>query len=108
LADAYDLIAFPGHEEYVSNRVYDLIRGYRNRGGNLMFLSANNFFWKVVRRGETITRIATYRDLGKPEAALVGVQYRAHQNKFGCYRITNARAVPWLFAGVPLGNGSRL
>jgi hypothetical protein len=108
LAAAYDLIVFPGHEEYVSNRVYDLIRGYRNRGGNLMFLSANNFFWRVVRRGDTITRIALFRDLGKPEAGLVGVQYRAHRNKLGCYRITNTRAVPWLFAGTRLGENSRL
>ena len=108
LARDYDLIVFPGHEEYVTGHVYDLIRSYRNRGGNLMFLSADNFYWRVVRRGETITRTASFRSLGKPEAALVGVQYRAHENKLGCYTIVHAGAVPWLFAGTSLHNGSRL
>ncbi len=56
LARAYDLVVFPGHEEYVTNHVYNLIRGYRNLGGNLMFLSADNFYWRVVRRGETLTQ----------------------------------------------------
>ena len=56
LADAYDLIVFPGHHEYVTTREYDLVEGYRNLGGNLMFLSANNFFWQVVRRGQFVTK----------------------------------------------------
>ncbi len=38
LRAAYDLIVFPGHTEYVTSRLYDLIEGYRNAGGNLMFL----------------------------------------------------------------------
>ena len=28
---------------------YDLVEGFRDLGGNLMFLSANNFFWRVDR-----------------------------------------------------------
>ncbi len=39
LADAYDLIVFPGHEEYVTTRQYDAIEAYRDAGGNLMFLT---------------------------------------------------------------------
>ena len=73
-----------------------------------MFLSADNFYWKVVRRGDTITRVAPFRSLGQPEAGLVGVQYRAHENKLGCYTIVHAGAVPWLFAGTSLHNGSKL
>ena len=47
LEQAYDLMVFPGHHEYVTKREYDLVgEGYRNLGGgNLAFLSANNFFW---------------------------------------------------------------
>ena len=44
LARAYDLIVFPGHHEYVTRGEYDAVEGFRNRGGNLIFLSANNFF----------------------------------------------------------------
>ena len=44
---AYDLIVFPGHHEYVTEREYDAVERFRDLGGNLAFLSANNFFWRV-------------------------------------------------------------
>ena len=50
LAVAYDLIVFPGHHEYVTPHEYDVVERYRDLGGNLAFLSANNFFWQVVKR----------------------------------------------------------
>ena len=28
---------------------YDAVKQYRDLGGNLVFLSANNFFWKIDR-----------------------------------------------------------
>ena len=108
LARAYDLIVFPGHHEYVTVREYDAIEGYRNLGGNLMFLSANDFFWRVVRRGSTITRIERWRDLGRPEAALIGAQYRGNdrgQHK-GSWIARDAASASWLFAGTGLATGS--
>jgi hypothetical protein len=108
LARAYDLIVFPGHHEYVTTREYDTVEGYRNLGGNLMFLSANNFFWRVVRRGNTITRIERWRDLGRPEAAVIGDQYRGNdrgQHK-GSWIVRDAAAAGWLFAGTGLTTGS--
>ena len=75
LALLYDLIVFPGHEEYVTTHAYDVIERYRDLGGNLMFLSANNFFYRVDRRGSRLYRTGRWRDLGRPESALVGVQY---------------------------------
>ena len=47
----YRLIVFAGHEEYVTSHVYDLIESYRNLGGNLAFLSADNFFYRVSVSG---------------------------------------------------------
>ena len=47
LARLYDLIIFSGHEEYVTTHIYDLIQRYRDLGGNLAFLSADNFFRRV-------------------------------------------------------------
>ena len=54
----YDLIVFPGHHEYVTTAEYDVVERYRDLGGNLAFLSANNFFWRVDRHGDRLTRIA--------------------------------------------------
>jgi N,N-dimethylformamidase len=107
LRRAYDLIIFPGHHEYVTAREYGLITAYRNLGGNLMFLSANNFFWRVERRGDVLHQIAMWRDLGRPEAALVGVQYVAYGSHLrGPYVVRDMRRTPWLFRGTGLRRGS--
>ena len=109
LADAYDLIVFPGHHEYVTTREYDLIEGYRNLGGNLMFLSANNFFWQVVKRGQFVTKTKLWRDLGRPEAALIGVQYRANgKAPRQPWIVRRSPAATWIFAGTGLRTGSAL
>jgi hypothetical protein len=109
LAAAYDLIVFPGHHEYVTAHEYNLIRGYRNAGGNLMFLFANDFFWRIIRNGNTITRTSRWRDVGRPEAALLGAQYRANDRgqRKNPWIVRETTATPWLFNGTGLRRGSR-
>ena len=80
LAKDYDLIVFEGHEEYVATHEYDDIERFRNLGGNLMFLSANNFFWKVKEEGRVLRKVGQWRVAGRPEARLIGVQYRANDD----------------------------
>ena len=108
LARRYALLIFPGHHEYVTAREYDAAESFRDHGGNLMFLSANNFYWRVDLHGGRIERIRHWRELGRPEAALVGVQYV--DNDFGEHRapwiVRNTAAVPWLFSGL-LKRGDR-
>jgi hypothetical protein len=101
---------FPGHEEYVTEHIYDLVTGYRDRGGNLLFLSANNFFARVDRHDGRLTRVGRWRDLGRPEAALVGIQYVDwYQERYpnAPYVVTGVARAPWLFRGTQLRNGSR-
>ena len=108
LRRAYDLVVFPGHEEYVSSHAYDVVQRYRDLGGSLMFLSANNFFWKITRAGQTIRRVRMWRRLGRPEAGLVGVQWAA--SNYGTsqapYVVQGAATTPWAFSGTGLRNGS--
>jgi N,N-dimethylformamidase beta subunit-like, C-terminal len=107
LARAYDLIVFPGHHEYVTKREYDLVEGYRDLGGNLVFLSANNFFWRVERKDDLIVKSKRWRDLGRPEARLIGVQYVGHQRSpRGSWVVRRTPASRWMFAGTDLGIGS--
>jgi hypothetical protein len=109
LARAYELLVFAGHHEYVTTREYDLVEGYRDRGGNLMFLSANNFFWHVDRRGDVLVRTRRWRDLGRPEAALVGVQYVGWgRDPRRPWIVRRAPAASWMFRGTGLGTGSSL
>jgi len=106
LAHVYDLIVFPGHEEYTTAHEYNVVQRYRNLGGNLMFLSANNFFWKVVFKGQVMRRVGEWRNLGRPEASVVGVQYVA--SNYGIHQgayIANTTGAPWVFAGTGLANG---
>jgi hypothetical protein len=108
LRQYYDLLVFPGHTEYVTKRVYDLTQVFRDLGGNLMFLSANNFFRKVERQGHSLRLVDEWRDLGRPEAALLGNQYLASDRgqRRAPFTVIGAESAPWAFAGTGLGNGS--
>jgi len=114
LRKAYQLLIFEGHHEYVTQHEYDAVQSYRDLGGNLMFLSANNFFWKITIDRGVMTRVAKWRDLGRPEAALIGVEY--YHNDMGEHRgpwiVRPAAArLPWLLnetgleVGAAFGSG---
>src|SRR4029079_5418410 len=76
LRKLYDLVVFPGHTEYGTTPAYDVVERDYAPGGRLILLSANNFFWKVEREGQSIRRIAQWRTLGRPEGRIVRVQHR--------------------------------
>jgi hypothetical protein len=108
---AYTAIIFSGHHEYVTSHEYDVVTQYRNLGGNLAFLAANNFFWKITIRNHVMTRVAQWRDLGRPEAALIGVQYRANDRggHHGPWIVqAGAATTPWLFAGLNVEPGAAI
>ncbi len=106
----YRLVVFSGHEEYATAHVYDLLAQFRDAGGNLAFLSADNLFYRVEVSGDRMLGRTRWRDLGRPEAALVGAEYAGwNERVFGNepYRVVDAAAAPWLFAGTGLHDGSR-
>jgi len=107
LARRYDLVTFPGHEEYVTRHEYDVIERYRNVGGNIAFLAANNLYRRVDRVGVTLVRRATWRSLGRPESAVVGVQYVGsdHGQHQAGYTVTGTAVAPWAFDGTGLADG---
>jgi hypothetical protein len=106
LRRAYDLLVFPGHEEYVTARAYDVVRTFRDRGGRLLFLAAKNFLWKVRREGQSLRRVGFWRLLKRPEAALVGAQWVGISSRQGRFVVQGAAVAPWAFAGTGLANGS--
>ena len=110
LADAYTLMIFPGHHEYLTTHEFDVMTQYRDLGGNMMFLAANDFFWKIDLHGTVMTKIAQFRHLGKPEAALIGVGYRGNDRggHRGPWIVQRTEAAPWLFAGTGLADGDAL
>jgi N,N-dimethylformamidase beta subunit-like protein len=108
LRRSYQLLIFEGHHEYVTTHEYDAVERFRDLGGNLIFLSANNFFWKITIKDNVMTRVAKWRDLGRPEAALIGVEY--YHNDMGKHRgpwVVRGAAIklPWLLNGTGLEVG---
>src|SRR6478672_8071760 len=97
----------PGHEEYVTRHVYDVIERYRNDGGNLAFLAANNLYRRVDRVGQKLVRRGLWRKLSRPESGIVGVQYVGsdHGQRQAGYTVTGAVSAPWAFAGTGLSDG---
>jgi hypothetical protein len=106
----YDLILFSGHEEYVTTRTFDNVERFQKLGGNLIFLSANNFFYKIEKQGEHVMHGRwRWRDVGRPEARMIGSQYLNWYQ--GIYKnkpltVTGAEHAPWLFEGTGFENGS--
>ncbi len=108
LARAYDLIIFEGHHEYVTTHEYDVVTDFRDRGGNLMFLAANDFFCRIDIRGDVMHRVGPWREAGRPEASLIGVQYIGwNQMKYSPkpYILQAPESATWVFEGTELHNG---
>jgi hypothetical protein len=105
----YRMVVFESHSEYVTGHIFDIVQQYRDLGGRLAFLSANDFFREVTVSGNSMTLVGRFRDLGRPEAALIGAQYldwyrNLYRNQ--PYQVVGANRVPWLFSGTSLKNGS--
>jgi hypothetical protein len=109
LRHAYQLLIFEGHHEYVTSHEYDIVTKYRDLGGNLMFMCANNFFRRVNVHAGVMTLVGQWQDLGRQSASLIGVEY--YKNDNGKHRSPwivqkTATRVPWLLAGTNLSVGS--
>ena len=95
-------VVFPGHEEYVTQRALDVVERYRALGGNLLFLSANNFFCRVrPARGGASCSEQLWRELGPPgvvarRRAVRRLRLRAAP---GAVRGHGRRARAWVFDG---------
>ncbi len=105
---AYDLVVFPGHTEYATEALFDLVQRYRDLGGSLMFLSANNFFRRVDRSGRTARLVDEWRNLGRPESEVLGAQYIAGDRgqRQAPFVVIGGDVAPWAFEGTGFGNGS--
>ena len=106
LPQDYDLIVVPTHLEYVTQAEYDALQHYRDAGGDLIFLASNDLYWRIDIDGTTMHRIDQWRDLQRPESALVGAQYVGSKtNDTAVNTVGDAPADAWAFAGIGLKAG---
>ena len=110
LRRAYDLVVFPGHEEYVSEHVYDVVQRYRDLGGRPDVPLREQLLLEGAARGVSCSGACRCgAALGRPEAALVGAQWVGRATTARCrapYVVQGAGSTPWAFAGTGLRNGS--
>ena len=75
-----------GHDEYWSGPYRSALIAARDAGTDLAFLGANAGYWRVTLKGDEVycakdaaiqPRNIRWRDLGKPESAVVGALYDA-------------------------------
>jgi hypothetical protein len=109
----YAAIVFPGHSEYYEPATYDLLKRYRDGGGNLLFLQANPFYRQVrIDRARNAVVMTDYdaRE-GRSDFALAGVGYDGccfPRDRAAPYVAASGRdydRVRWLFRGTGIGPG---
>ena len=111
----YSAIVFPGHTEYYEPATYDLLKRYRDGGGNLVFLQANPFYRQVRLDRERNAMVLTDYDAreGRSDFALAGVGYDGccfPKSRAAPYTAATGRdyeRVRWLFRGTGIGPGQR-
>jgi hypothetical protein len=123
-------VAFPGHSEYWTTRMYDAVEAGRNHGVNIAFLGADPVYWQtrllpsplgprrrmVIYRHEELDADAAddptqatvrWREtpVDRDEAELVGTTY-AVSGVNSSFQVTDAPE--WMLAGTGLTQGSAL
>ena len=98
----YQVILTGGHPEYYTKRMWDAVYDFTHRGGRLMYLGGNGFFWRCayhtelpgvleVRRNENGTR--TWE--GRP-----GEFYHSFTGEFGGVWRSQGNTAPQAITGV--------
>ena len=109
----YAAIVFPGHSEYYEPATYDLLKRYRDEGGNLVFLQANPFYRQVRVDPERNAVVMTDYDAreGRSDFALTGVGYdgccfpKVRAEPYVAATGKDYDRVRWLFRGTGIGPG---
>jgi hypothetical protein len=109
----YSAVVFPGHSEYYEPATYDLLKRYRDGGGNLVFLQANPFYRQVridARQNAVVMTDFDARE-GRSDFALAGIGYDGccfPKQRGAPYVAASGRdydRVRWLFRGTGIGPG---
>ena len=109
----YKAIVFPGHNEYYEPATYDLLKRYRDGGGNLVFLQANPFYRQVRLDPASNAMVLTDYDAreGRSDFALTGVGYdgccfpKSRAQPYVAAIGKDYARVRWLFRGTGIGPG---
>ena len=97
----YKVVLNPTHPEYHSTETMDALAGYVERGGRLMYLGGNGFYWRVAAHPELPGVLEVRRAEGgiRAWAAEPGEYYMSFDGQYGGLWRRNGRP-PQKLAGV--------
>ncbi|MEP9387274.1 N,N-dimethylformamidase beta subunit family domain-containing protein [Mesorhizobium sp. KR9-304] len=84
LAD-YALVITGNHPEYTSTPMWDALSAFLDRGGRLMYLGGNGFFWRVAYHPEVagVLELRRAEDGSRPWEAEPGEYYMSFNGEYG-------------------------
>lgn len=114
----YKVVVLAAHPEYCTKEMYDQLEKFVADGHSLFNMGGNGIYWKVTVknrqmecRKDTLLHEQTgekggrWRDLGRPECELLGVQYDNRGiDTYAPYKAIDAGH--WAFFGTSLSTGS--
>jgi len=132
ILQAYDIVIWSAHQEYNSRQFYDAIQAHHDRGGHLLFFSANDLWWQIRYEDNGATMVG-YKStaipndpmygvnnalvtthwydplLNRPGESLQGISFLANSGGFFLpenYKVR--KASHWIFSGTGVQNGQTL
>ncbi len=97
----YHAVTTGSHPEYHTAETLDALQGYRDQGGNLLYLGGNGFYWRVALHQEEPGAIEIRRGEGgiRAWAAEPGEYFNAFDGNYGGLWRRNGRP-PQKLAGI--------
>jgi N,N-dimethylformamidase len=101
LLKPYAVVMTGSHPEYHTPAMLDALEAYRDKGGRLMYLGGNGFYWKIALRADKPGVVEIRRGEGgiRAWAAETGEYYNAFDGEYGGLWRRNGRP-PQKLAGV--------
>lgn len=83
--EQYSVVLSSSHPEYHSKEMWDAMEAYQQRGGRLMYLGANGWYWRIAYHGETpgIMEVRRAEDGIRGWEARTGEYYHAFTGEYG-------------------------
>ena len=99
--NCYDVLMTCSHPEYHTGNSLDALQEYTNRGGHLLYLGGNGFYWKVAVNDDWKDAVEIRRGEGgiRAWASEPGEYYNAFDGSYGGLWRRNGRA-PQVLSGV--------
>jgi N,N-dimethylformamidase len=92
--EPYKVVLSSSHPEYHSKQMWDAMHAYQQRGGRLMYLGANGWYWRIAFHGEVPGIMEVRRAEGGIRAweARTGEYYHSFTGEYGGLWRRNGRA----------------